>query len=112
MWYVYIARCNDDSLYTGITTNVERRELEHNTDNKLGAKSLRHKRPVKIIYTETYANQTKAAKREQAIKSWTREYKIKLIQRVRSSTVEQLPLKESVGRSNRPGLTKTRIESR
>ncbi len=78
-WFVYIALCKDNSLYTGITTNIKRREREHNTDNKTGAKSLRSKRPVKIVYAEKYTNQKEAAKRERAIKNWKREYKIKLI---------------------------------
>jgi len=78
-WFIYIALCKDNSLYTGITTNIKRREQQHNTDNKNGAKSLRHKRPVKIIYTEKYNNQEEAAKREKVIKNWKRKYKLKLI---------------------------------
>ncbi len=80
-WYVYIAKCRDNTLYTGITTDVRRREIEHNTDNKRGAKSLRNKRPVVIIYVEQHINQSEARKRETAIKGWAREYKIKLIQK-------------------------------
>jgi len=80
-WFVYVALCKDGSLYTGITTNIKRREIEHNTDNKAGAKSLRFKRPVKIIYKEEYNNQKEAAKRESAIKSWKRKYKLKLIKK-------------------------------
>lgn len=80
-WFVYIVKCSDGSLYTGITIDVKRRELEHNTDNKLGAKSLRGKRPVKVVYYETFNSQSKARKREEAIKNWKREYKIKLIER-------------------------------
>jgi len=78
-WYVYIARCSDNTLYTGITTNVKRREKEHNTDNRLGAKSLRAKRPVKIVYCELSKNRSEATKREAAIKNWKRDYKLKLI---------------------------------
>ncbi len=79
-WYVYIAQCYDGSLYTGITTDPIRRELEHNTDNVLGARSLRYKRPVKIVYTETHATRSDATLREHAIKSRNRGYKLKLIQ--------------------------------
>ena len=78
-WFVYIALCQDNALYTGITTNIKRREKEHNLDNKLGAKSLRAKRPVKIVYTEAYHNQKQAAQRERTIKNWKRENKLKLI---------------------------------
>lgn len=79
MWYVYIARCKDDTLYTGITVNLARREREHNTDNTRGAKSLRHKRPVQIVYSESYTTQSEARKREYAVKHWRKEYKLKLI---------------------------------
>ena len=80
-WFVYIARCKDTSLYTGITTDIKRREQEHNKDNKLGAKSLRGKRPVKIIYFESYRTQSEARKREHAIKQWRKKYKLQLIEK-------------------------------
>ena len=79
-WYVYLTKCNDNSLYTGITTDINRRESEHNTDNKLGAKSLRNKRPVKIVYYEVFNTLSEARKREIDIKGWKRHYKLKLIQ--------------------------------
>ncbi len=91
MWYVYIAKCNDNTLYTGITTDVKRRELEHNGDNKRGAKSLRNKRPVNIVYAEQHANQSEARKREYAIKQWPRENKLKLVYRSRSSIGRAAP---------------------
>jgi len=80
-WYLYILQCADDTLYTGITTDLVRRVKEHNCDNKLGAKSLRGKRPVRVIYREIYQNRMEAAKREKAIKNWTREGKLNLIKR-------------------------------
>ncbi len=83
-WYVYIVQCDDGSLYTGITTDLKRREREHNFNDKLGAKSLRGKRPVKLVYNEKYSNQSEARKREAEIKSWKREYKLKLIKRTGS----------------------------
>lgn len=79
-WYLYIVEASDKSLYTGISTDISRRVKEHNLG--AGAKSLRGKLPVRLVYTETHKNQTEAAKREKAIKSWTREYKLKLISRV------------------------------
>lgn len=78
-WFLYIARCNDSTLYTGITTDPKRRELEHNTSNKLGARSLRPKRPIKIIYLEKYDTQSEARVREVEIKGWKRKYKLLLI---------------------------------
>jgi len=80
-WFVYILECKDGSLYTGITTNIKIREHEHNTDDKLGAKSLKGKLPVKVVYYESYLTQSDARKREAAIKQWKREYKLKLIKR-------------------------------
>ena len=79
-WYLYIAKCADGSLYTGMTTNLRRRMREHNTDNSLGAKSLRYRRPVVLAYYEMFGTQTEAAKRERAIKGWRRKYKLKLIE--------------------------------
>lgn len=87
MWYVYIAKCNDGTLYTGITTDIQRRLLEHNTDNLRGAKSLRYKRPIRIVYTETYTTQTEARKREVAIKNWKRIYKLRLIEKSKGFTL-------------------------
>lgn len=78
-WFLYIVECKDGSLYTGVTTDIKRRINEHNKDDKKGAKSLRGKRPVKLVYTEVYETQTEACKRERAIKNWKRKYKITLI---------------------------------
>ena len=77
-WFVYIVKCADESLYTGITTNTDRRTWEHN-NSKLGAKSLKGKLPVKLIYKERYENKFEAAKREREIKGWRREKKLELI---------------------------------
>ncbi|MEK9176653.1 MAG: GIY-YIG nuclease family protein [Patescibacteria group bacterium] len=87
IWHVYIVKCIDDSLYTGITTDISRRVIEHN-NSKLGAKSLKGKRPVTLVYSENYDTQSEARKREAAIKQWKREYKLKLIER---STEQGLP---------------------
>ena len=76
-WFVYIVKCLDDSLYTGITTHVKRRVNEHN--HKVGAKSLRGKVPVSLVYCEQYDSRVEAAKRESEIKGWNREKKIFLI---------------------------------
>lgn len=78
-WFVYIVKCSDESLYTGITTDVDRRLLEHNTDNFKGAKSLRGKRPVKLVYIEKHLTQIDARKREVAIKNWKRKFKLQMI---------------------------------
>lgn|GEM_PF-837573 len=77
-WFIYIAQCKDGSLYTGITTNLTRRELEHNTSDKLGAKSLRGKRPIKIIYNELHNSESEAKRREAEIKKLSRKDKLTL----------------------------------
>lgn len=76
-WFLYIVKSRDDSLYTGITTDLKRRVQEHNLGR--GAKSLRGKLPVELVYFEEYDAQNEARKREEAIKGWKREYKLKLI---------------------------------
>lgn len=78
-FYLYIARSKDNSLYTGITRNVQRRIFEHNTDNRNGAKSLRGKRPIVLVYKEEFDTISEALKREKEIKGWSRDKKLKLI---------------------------------
>ncbi len=74
-WYVYILQCADNSLYTGITTDVKRRVSEHNHDNKLAAKYTRVRRPVKLVYQEELKSRSLATKREAEIKKLKREKK-------------------------------------
>ena len=78
-YFVYILECNDGSLYTGITTNIEKRLEEHNTSTK-GAKYTKARRPVKLVYQEASENRSTASKREYAIKKLSRLKKIQLIQ--------------------------------
>lgn len=78
-WYVYVVECSDKSLYTGITTNVERRVEEHNTSPK-GAKYTSRRRPVKLVYFESSIDRSAASKREYAIKQLSRSEKLKLIE--------------------------------
>ena len=77
-WYVYILRCSDNSFYTGITKDVERRLDEHN-DSKLGAKYTRARRPVKLVYQEAIDNKSLALKREFEIKQLSKSQKEALI---------------------------------
>ncbi len=78
-WYVYILRCQDDSLYTGVCTDLERRVQEHNQCNKKGARYTRARRPVKMVYQEDCENRSEACKREAAIKKLQRKQKLLLI---------------------------------
>lgn len=77
-WYVYFLRCNDNSLYTGITTNIKRRLHQHN-NTKLGAKYTRARRPVKLVYSEAAADKSAASKREYQLRTLTKNQKEKLI---------------------------------
>ncbi len=79
LWFVYIVRCSDNSLYTGIAMDVERRIDEHNNDNKTGAKYTRARRPVKLVYFEEVASRSEAASRESVIKKLTKPEKEALI---------------------------------
>ncbi len=77
-WFVYILRCADNSLYTGITTDIVRREKEHN-DGKLGAKYTRARQPVFVVYQEAHNSRSEASKREIAIKKLSKNNKEKLL---------------------------------
>lgn len=72
-------KCKDGSLYTGITTNVERRFSEHKSG--IGGHYTSAKKVVKVVYTEQFPDRSSASKRESEIKSWRREKKLNLINR-------------------------------
>ncbi len=72
-WQVYIIRCSDDSLYTGITTDIERRFRQHKEGK--GAKYFRGRNPQEVIYLENGHTRSTAAKREAAIKGLSRAEK-------------------------------------
>jgi putative endonuclease len=78
-WNVYIVRCADGSLYTGIAKDLERRVTEHNSDNTLGAKYTRARRPVELVYSEHFDSRSDAARRESEIKRMKRHAKNTLI---------------------------------
>ena len=77
-WYVYIIRASDGSLYTGITTDVERRFVEHCSPDK-GARFFRGRKPLEVVYTETHPDRSSALKRESVIKKLKRDLKLELI---------------------------------
>ena len=79
MYYVYIVQCADATLYTGIATELERRIEEHNHSDK-GAKYTRNRRPVTLVYHETFEDRSTASKREYEIKKkMSRQQKLSLI---------------------------------
>jgi|TARA_R100001440_G_C2452205_1_gene108331 putative endonuclease len=77
-WAVYLIKCADNTFYTGVTTDIERRVNEHNTDDKKGAKYTRARRPVVLVWSEKHPNRTKACQREYEIKRWPRAKKVEL----------------------------------
>ena len=77
MWYVYIVRCNDSSLYTGITNDLQKRISKHNEGS--ASKYTRAKTPVKLLYTEQFPTRSAAQSREAEIKNFSREDNKKLI---------------------------------
>jgi putative endonuclease len=76
-WYVYMIRCDDDSLYTGITDDVERRIMQH--AGRRGAKYFRGRQPTQVVYLESGHSRRSAAQREAAIKKLRRPAKDCLI---------------------------------
>ena len=78
-YFVYILRCSDNTLYTGITTDLEKRTHEHNHSSK-GAKYTRARRPVKMVYSEACMDRSSALKREIVIKKMSRSEKEELIE--------------------------------
>ena len=76
-WTLYILRCKDDTLYTGITNDLERRINEHKTGK--GAKYTKGRSPLKLIYQEVLENKSSALKREIQIKRLKRKEKYTLI---------------------------------
>lgn len=77
-WYVYMVKCSDTSLYTGVTTDLERRIQEHN-HQKEGARYTRAKRPVTLVYSEGLDGRAAACKREAQIKKMSRKQKLQLV---------------------------------
>jgi len=79
MYYVYLLECEDGSLYTGITTDVERRFAEHVRGE--GGRYTRAKKAKRVVYTEKHSDRSAALKREAEIKTRSREEKLRIIQR-------------------------------
>ena len=77
-YFVYILRCSDNSFYTGIATNLEKRLKEHNGELKGGAKYTKGKGPVVLKHFEKFATRSEALEREYEIKQLTKAQKQKL----------------------------------
>lgn len=79
-WWVYLLQCNDQSLYVGITTDLQRRLQEHNGATPGGARYTRSRRPVRLVWSEPSDSRSAAAQREAAIRKLSRNQKEQLIQ--------------------------------
>lgn len=86
MYYIYILKCADETLYTGITTDLKRRVVEHNS-SKLGAKYASPRRPVRLVYSKKMKNRSVASIEESRIKKLKRIRKIELINSYKNNTI-------------------------
>lgn len=78
MYYIYILKCSDNTLYTGFTNNLENRIKVHNSGK--GAKYTRYRLPVQLVYYEEFETKSDALKREHQIKKFSRKAKLELIE--------------------------------
>ncbi|MBN1331538.1 GIY-YIG nuclease family protein [Candidatus Dojkabacteria bacterium] len=84
MYYLYVLQCRDNSYYTGITNNIEKRLKTHLAGK--GSKYVRSRRPFKLKYLEKHPDKSSASKREAEIKSWSRKEKIEKLDLSRYNT--------------------------
>jgi putative endonuclease len=82
-WFLYVVRCSDNTLYTGITTDINRRVREHNFTHR-GAKYTRSRRPVRLVYTRKVEDRSSALKAEHKFKKLTRQEKLREIRERKS----------------------------
>jgi putative endonuclease len=80
MYFVYILKCADGTLYTGITTDINRRIKQHQSGN--GSKYVKTRRPVRLVYRENAMDRSTALKRELEIKAMSRPQKLALVERI------------------------------
>ena len=80
MYYLYILKCADNTLYTGITVDLARRIQEHNS-SRLGAKYTRTRRPVEIVFSKKFRDRSAALKAECQIKKLSRQKKLCLVRK-------------------------------
>ena len=79
MWYLYILKCADETLYVGITTDLTKRLKTHNQGK--ASRYTRMRLPVELVYQEEQPDKSSARKREIQIKNWSRDKKLALIQK-------------------------------
>ena len=79
-WFVYMLCCADGTLYSGITTDPQRRVRQHNGELVGGAKYTRNRRPVELVWQEPHSDRSAASKRESSLKKLSRKAKLQLIE--------------------------------
>lgn len=82
MWHLYILKCADGTLYTGITNDLERRIKQHESGQ--GAKYTRGRAPFKLLYTKKFKTRSAASKKEVEIKKMSRAEKLEIIKALKS----------------------------
>ncbi len=98
-WHVYVLRCQDGSLYTGVTKDVARRFREHQTK---GSRYTRSHLPVCVAHTESFRLKTSAYRREAQIKSWPRKKKLELLSAAPSAPDRAIWGPDDASRNPRP----------
>ena len=88
-WYIYLVRCRDGTLYTGISTDVERRFAQHQGSGSAGSKYLKGRGPLKLVFQEKLGSRSLALSVERRVKGMSKAKKEKLI-KVRGNIVEFL----------------------
>lgn len=89
MNYTYIVKCSDGTFYTGWTNNLEKRIRDHNVGK--GAKYTKSRRPVELVYYETFSQKEDAMRREYAIKKLERKEKMKLVESFQGESIPNSP---------------------
>lgn len=89
MYFFYIVRCGDGSLYCGQTSNLKRRLKEHNSKTKKSAKYTRSRQPVELVYVELCQSLQHACRREYEVKTWTKLKKEVLVARSHKKNIEK-----------------------
>jgi len=84
-WSLYIIRCRDGELYTGVTTDVNRRFVEHQGGGPRAAKYLKGKAPLQLVYQELVGSRSEALKREIQVKKLSRQQKLALLNASRAT---------------------------
>ncbi len=87
MYYIYLLRCKDNSLYCGQTNNLEKRIKEHNDSKNISTKYTRGRRPVTLVYMEKVKDISDALRREREIKKLPKEKKELLVQRPKKRSI-------------------------